>query len=206
MKTVFTTQEGVKMNADLDLGGTESFLHELNYFVVLSDSFWGVELKFYYRLTDDGYIQLAYALLKDSPELTAQFKLRYKTLKENLTFMLRAYFEANLPYQDKLDFEHSPLLTQEEYDAIIENIYSEKKAISDKAKKAKTPLITYLEEQELHPRPTGTDAHSWVAACPSGKNHSLGFLTPSDEWGCGYYKRKGKLPELKTWLTKLGIT
>lgn len=203
MKTVFSTQEGVKMNADLDLGSTENILQELKYFLELSDNLWGVALKFYYHLTDDGYIQLAYSFSEDVPELIAQYKLRYKTLRENLTFILRHYFEATLPYQGVLNFERSPLFIEEEYDTIIQSILSEDKANSDKAKETITPLITFLEEQDLSPRPSGDDAFSWLANCPSGGNHPIKLVTTTDDWWCGYCKKDGKLPELKAWLSEL---
>lgn len=203
MKTVFTTQEGVKMNANLDLGSTESILHDLKYFLVLSDSLYGVKLQFYYRLTDDSYIQLAYSVQDSSPELTAQFKLRHESLKENLTFILREYLQANLPFQGQLDFERSPLFIEEEYHAIMECIYSEKKANSNKAKKTITTLITYLEAQGLSPRPSGHNTVSWLANCPSGRNHPIKLVTTTDEWECGYCRRHGKLPELKAWLSDL---
>lgn len=203
MKTVFTTQEGVKMNADLYLGSTENILQELKYFLELSDNLWGVALKFYYRLTDDDYIQLAYSMYEDAPELIAQYKLRYKTLRENLTFILSHYFKANLPYQGVLNFERSPLFIEEEYDAIIQSILSEDKANSDKAKETITPLITFLEEQDLSPRPSGDDAFSWLANCPSGGIHSIKLVTTTDNWWCGYCKKDGKLPELKAWLSEL---
>ena len=203
MKTVFTTQEGVKTNANLDLGSTKTILHELKYFLVLSDSLYGVELKFYYRLIDDDYIQLAYSVLDNSPELITQFKRRYETLKENLAFVIHEYVKAHLPYQNKLDFERSPLFIKEEYEAIVERICSEKEANRSEANETITPLVTYLIEQELEPRPTGIDTISWIAACPVSQNHFIMLVTTTDEWWCGYCRKKGKLPELKAWLTDL---
>src|SRR5699024_3732782 len=182
---------------------TENILQELKYFLLLRDNLWDVEVKFYYRLTDDGYLQLAYSLFDDPPELRAQYKLRYKNLRENLAFILREYFEANLPYQGVLNFVRSPLFFKEEYDAIINSILSENKANRDQAKETITPLITYLEEQGLSSRPSGHHAFSWLANCPSGGNHSIKLVTTTDDWWCGYCKKDGKLPELKAWLSEL---
>ena len=30
-------------------------------------------------------------------------------------------------------------------------------------------------------------------------------VTKEDDWGCGYCKRKGKLPELKAWMQEIKI-
>ena len=116
-------------------------------------------------------------------------------------FYSTSLFEANC-LSRQLNFERSPLFNEEEYEAIIQSILSEKKAYSDKAKETITPLITYLEEQGLHPRPSGNSAVSWIANCPGSRNHFIRLVTTTDEWGCGYCKRMGKLPELKAWISE----
>ncbi|EAQ42513.2 hypothetical protein [Polaribacter sp. MED152] len=106
-------------------------------------------------------------------------------------------------YQEYPGFISSKMITGYEFNRVIQKIVHEKKAIKQKAKKTITPLIQYLEKFHLYPNPLGNNERSWIAKCPSGGNHFLMVVTTTDEWGCGYYKRKGKLEELKKWLSEI---
>jgi hypothetical protein len=137
-------------------------------------------------------------------ELNAQFKLRFKNNKENIIFIVKINIEARLPYEGFPLFEKSDVFTEQEFNSIVKSIKDEKYYFIEKAKENKTPLISFLEERVLNPQPTN-ELNSWVTKCPCGGNHSIMIVTIEDEWGCGYCKRKGKLPELKSWLQEISI-
>ena len=48
MKTVFTKEEGVKMNSDLNFGDTKDIIREFTYLMDTSDFLWGAEFKYFY--------------------------------------------------------------------------------------------------------------------------------------------------------------
>lgn len=58
-------------------------------------------------------------------------------------------------------------------------------------------LIKYCQAAGLNPEPEGGGAHNWTANCPSGGHHQIMISTKSNQWGCGYCKKKGGLPELR---------
>ncbi len=205
MKTVYTAKEGVRMNPRLYFGSCESIIDEFEYLMDTLEIMGDIDFKYFYRVTDDNYIQLAYRMDGGEMELCAQYKLRYENLKENIIFIVKENIEANLPYEGFPIFQNSVVFTRQEFDSIIKSMKDEKLAIMEQAKAYQTPLIDYLREQQLNPRPTGYNYNSWVARCPCGGNHQIMVSTLNDEWGCGYCKRKGKIPELEKWLQEVKI-
>jgi glutaredoxin len=205
MKSVFTKEEGVIMNSRLDFGNTKNIIDEFQYLMDTTETMYEVKFKYFYRITDDNYIQLAFSMNGGELKLSAQFKLRFKNLKQNIAFVVKENIEVHMPYEGFPVFEKSDLFTEQEFNSIIQNIKEEKDAIIKQAKENQTPLIDYLREQCLNPRPSGNNPNSWIANCPCGGNHFIMIVTETDTWGCGYCKRKGELGELKIWLQEIKI-
>ncbi len=205
MKTVFTKGEGIKMNSWLDFGSCETISNEFEYLMDTTETMWVIDMKYFYRVTDDNYIQLANKMDGGELQISAQFKLRYENLKENLIFIIKEHIEVHLPYEGFPTFENSVVFTEQEFNAIIKTMKDEKLFIMEQAKANETPIIDYLRAQQLFPRPTGNNPNSWAAKCPCGGNHHIMIVTKEDEWGCGYCNREGKLPELKKWLQEIKI-
>jgi hypothetical protein len=61
-------------------------------------------------------------------------------------------------------------------------------------------LIQYCYQEGLYPRPEGNDETKWLANCPTGGNHLILISASSNNWGCGYCKRRGGLAELRQWI------
>lgn len=205
MKTVFNKAEGIKMNSSLDLGSCEHITHEFEYLMDTTETMFNVDVKYFYRVTDDNYIQLATRYNGDSLVLVSQFKLRFKTLKADIVFSVQENIEARYLYNGFPVFQKSEVLTEQEFNSILQTMKDEKEAISERAKAKESPLIQYLRAQKIEPTPTGYNTDSWVSNCPSGGQHFLMIVTTTDTFGCGYCRRKGKLPELKTWLQEVKI-
>lgn len=203
MKVVYDTREGVKMNSTLDFGTCEAILDEFEYLMNTVETMWDIDLKYFYRITDDNYIQLAQKHDDSELQIRAQYRLKYENLKENIIFIVKQSIEAYLPYEGFPRFESSKMFTEQEFNSIIQTMKDEKLAIIEQAKANETPLIVYLKEKKLNPRPTGNNPKSWSAKCPNSENHQIMIVTDKDEWGCGYCKRKGHLTELISWLQEI---
>ena len=203
MGKTFTKEEGVKMNSSLDFGSIGEGINEFEFILETICWFSDFSLKYYYRITDDNYIQLARIVEDDDIEIISQYKLRHKNIKENIVFILKTNIEVRMYFEGKQDFSKSPLFTQSEYNQLVQSIKDEKASFSNKAQKFRTPTIEYLDEAKYSPKPTGTDEHNWEATCPNSSNHKIMINTKSDSWGCGYCCRKGGLEELKDWIHEI---
>lgn len=203
MKTVYSTQEGVKMNSDLDFGDTKNIRDQFHYLMDTLETMFNEEFNYFYRVTDDNYIQLAYSYFKSDLVIIAQYRLRFQNLKENIIFIVTNKIEAYSPYNGYPTFENSSVLTEKEFNDIIATLKNSKKVITDKALEHITPFITFLKENNLDPFPSGESTTNWKARCPSGYSHFIMISTKTDEWGCGYCRRQGKQVELENWLREI---
>jgi hypothetical protein len=176
---------------------------DFHYFLTTIDMDWDAKFYYYYRVTNDDYLQLATSLDDCDLSIRSKTSIAYKSLKQNLLLALENELEGMYLYQDLPDFVKSKIITADEFNAVIQKLVHKKNGIKQKAKNTVTPLIHYLEEVHLYPKPSGNNEQSWIAKCPSGGNHFLVVVSTTDEWGCGYCKRKGKLEELKKWLSEL---
>jgi hypothetical protein len=192
------------MNSKIDFGDASSIVHEFEYLITTTETMWDIVIKYFYRVTDDKYIQLAYTQDDSELKIIAQYKARYKDVKENLLFILRNTVEANFLYTGFPTFEHSLVLTRLEFDLLIDQIKDGIYKVRRFAMKLKSTFITYLEEIDLNPRPTGETKYAWIASCPNAKGkHHIMVSTKHDEWGCGYCGKKGKKEDLDEWLWEL---
>jgi len=205
MKTVFTTQEGVKMNSKLYFGNTKSISHEFENLMDTSESMWDVQCQYFYRVTDDKYIQLARTVKGSNLNIIAQKKLKHQHLKDNIISIVKMNMDVRLPYDGFPCFEKSDVFTEAEFNSIIDTIKAEKNAIIAETERRETPIIRYLKAVDIPTHPSGNNPNSWVANCPCGGQHHIYIVTIEDTWGCGYCKRKGKLPELKQWIQEIRI-
>ena len=200
MKSTYSTQEGVKMNSDLDFGNTDGIVEQFHPLMNLLVTIFDEEFNYFYRLTDDNYIQIAYSYSGSPIKIIAQYKLRFQDFKENITFIVKNYIEANSPYNGYPTFYSSPIFTKQEFDTILNELKSERAAISKKSFQNITPLITYLKDNNLNPIPSGESPTNWRAQCPSKRGHFIEVSTKTDTWGCGYCRRKGTQTDLENWL------
>ena len=84
MKTVFTTQEGVKMNSQLDFGNTAKIKNEFQFLMTTYETLFDEEFDYFYRITDDNYFQLAFSYHNSELEIRVQYKLQFDTKKKIL--------------------------------------------------------------------------------------------------------------------------
>lgn len=71
------------------------------------------------------------------------------------------------------------------------------------ARRDESEIVAAARELGLHPEPTGTGPHHWQARCP-GTNHGLMIQSATNEFGCGYCRRKGGPAELQEFVEERG--
>lgn len=86
------------MNAQLDFGDISEIKNQFHFFLESEETIWDIAIQYYCRITDDNFIQFSISVDKSEQEITAQYKLRFISLKENLIFIIQKYIEANLLY------------------------------------------------------------------------------------------------------------
>lgn len=203
MKTVYSTQEGVKMNSDLNFGNTDGIEDQFHPAFDLLLTMFREEFNFFYRITDDNYMQVAYSYSGGELEIKSQYILRFKNLKENLVFILNNIIEATSAFEGYPEFENSAIFTKQEFDAMVDTIKNKKAIFSNKALENITPLITFLEENNLNPYPADNTATNWRAQCPKGRGHFLNISTQTETWGCGYCRQEGNQNDLENWILEI---
>ena len=198
--------EGVVMNTNLNFGNPFLYSSRFNSFLKLELTMWDLEYDFYYRITDDNYIQLVESYENKEFTICAQFTKVGEDLKSNLSYVLTRYIEVYLMFDGYPRFVECKLFTRSEFNIILSNFKNEIRVIKSKAKKRHSPLIGYLRKLNFKPEPTGNTEYSWVIGCPNAnKKHFLMISTLNDEWGCGYCKKKGKIDEFKLWLHEIKV-
>lgn len=206
MKTLHIKEEGLKMNSALDFGPTAGIKNEFKYLMTTTETQFDEEFDYYYRITDNDFIQLAYSYYSSPLEIKAQYRLKYAEPVENITYAFIKLIEANWIYNGLPRFIKSDIFTEVEFKALIADIVYKRESFKKKAKKKQTEIITLLKDKNLNPIPSGNHPDNWLARCPSGGNHFIQVVTTNDKWGCGYCNRKGGINELKDWLKELGAT
>ena len=135
-------------------------------------------------------------------ELVIPLNLNLTTIDAILTYFLKEQFFKNVFFgEGKLIYEKSEQFSEDYFNSIqkeLNDAYRQKiKLIEDAAKN--NDLINFCRTIHLQPTPDGIHATNWTAQCLSKGNHHLLLSTVTNEWGCGYCRKKGGLPELKEW-------
>ena len=159
--------------------------------------------KLYYAIEGDTlYLKKIDSYLKN--EIEIEFPISFKNTPERdviqnfITdlFSYRSNF-AGQPF----DFS-SEIFSVEELNLMLkkgeENIIEKRNEAVRIA--SENELINYCKLKNLMPEPTGDNVNNWQANCPSGRGHHIMISTTSNEWGCGYCRKKGKLIDLVKWI------
>ena len=197
-------KEGIVMNSELYFGDLIPVFSQFNRFLVLDQTMFDIRFHYYYRVTDDDYIQMASGYEDKEHTICAQYKCTHQDLKSNLKNILINYIEAHRLFDGYPSFIESTLFSESEFSDLIESVKNEKTTIKNKAVQLRTPFIDFLETMNYNPKPTGNTEYSWEIGCPNSEGkHFLMVSTLNDEWGCGYCNRKGDLEGFKNWLREL---
>jgi len=178
------------------------YIHLLSYkqdFMVME---YGL-CELYYKIQE----QKLYLLKIDHQEDTVKeriisYNLNLTTVDAILTYFLKElFFKDDFFGEGRMIYEKSEQFSEDYFNSIQKeqnDAYRQKiKLIEDAAKN--NDLINFCRTIHLHPTPDGIHATNWTAQCLSKGNHHLLLSTLTNEWGCGYCRKKGGLPELKKW-------
>jgi hypothetical protein len=120
--------------------------------------------------------------------------------REAAVRLLDAHVRSQVHYEWPIPPYRSLLLTSGELETIIKTIADELKRNSEAAQEAQqheAPIIKMAKKLGLKPRPAGHNGIDWMANCPR-TNHWLMISPASDEFGCGYCRKKGGPAELRS--------
>lgn len=98
-------------------------------------------------------------------------------------------------------FIRSRIFSETSFDAMLKQaiILMDEKYYLAINQNAENELVKYCKSIGLNPEPEGSSPTNWEANCLSGGQHRLMISTKSNEWGCGYCKRKGDINSLREW-------
>ena len=156
-----------------------------------------------YRITKDGFFQIlsVFIIEKEEYDICAQYYYDKKqTLKENALYALDRYIKTNENWGETADaFIKSEIITKEDFELLKLKRHLIPEEVLEK------PLIKHIQEMNLHCRVENVEKGLYVACCPRKASHPLMIAVNqhSEEWGCGYCKKKGGLEELKTWIKEI---
>lgn len=156
----------------------------------------------YYNISESTlYIKRRYHTTNYESEV--EFPLDNKSA--TVTAILESYLINLMSYSRNFagtpKYESSNLFSKESFDTMLEKgialmVEREKLTI---LLGADNELIKYCKSIRLNPQPEGGSETNWQANCPSGGNHYIMISTRSNEWGCGYCRKKGDINSLKEW-------
>jgi hypothetical protein len=117
--------------------------------------------------------------------------------------LLEALFRSRVGYGFPTDFQVGGSVEASTYEQIVADLKNELDSNADAARENESgdasEIVETARELHLNPRPTGTGPHHWLACCPE-TSHSLYIQSQSNEFGCGYCKRKGGPDELRAFV------
>ncbi|MDT8415602.1 MAG: hypothetical protein RQ735_09510 [Flavobacteriaceae bacterium] len=204
MKTVFTKREGVSINSSIDFGSTENISHEFVFLLKVFEYHWKVNISYHYRTTDDGYIQLATQDEKKKYHIVAQIALRFECPKIDKMLVLFHNFLAQRSDEYKPMFLSSPILTEEDFSNILDEVNNRRDENIRMAEAKQNRFIDYLQKQGFKPQADGCSVHTWTACCPNGEgHHKIAISTQDDSWHCPLCEKKGNQQALDKWLMQL---
>ena len=160
------------------------------------------DIRLYYKIIDNRRILLCVNEEEEQEvaSLIANIELEPKVLKEVLLDVLKEYINGTRGFNGIPVYNQSSIISELEFNTLTKSIEDKLNASIKEAKQIKTPLIKLCEKLELFPQPEGSNKFQWVAQCPNGSSHHIMISTKSDEFGCGYCRKKGGVQELKDWI------
>ena len=140
---------------------------------------------------------------RNNKEIELQFPIKSENtniIDEVKSFLICIMSDRN-NFAGEPVFVQSKIFSKESFDAMLQQaiiLMDEKYDLAMKSN-SDNELIKYCKSIGLNPEPDGSSSTNWEANCLSGGQHRLMISTKSNEWGCGYCKRKGDINSLREW-------
>jgi|WetSurSiteA1Bulk_404760.scaffolds.fasta_scaffold21808_3 hypothetical protein len=140
---------------------------------------------------------------RNNTEKEFEFPLEIKNTRPEIVLedFLINLMSYKYSFEGEPVYVHSKVFSKESFDNMLRKGVELRKEREESAilLNLNNELIKYCKSIGLNPEPEGSSTSNWQANCPSGGNHYIMISTKSNEWGCGYCKRKGDLNSLKEW-------
>lgn len=134
-----------------------------------------------------------------------KFEIQIEKSPERDEGVLEDFLITHMSYRYNFEgepiYEKSEVFSKESFDAMLVKglaLMDERERLA-LVLNSDNDLIKYCKSIGLNPEPEGSSFTNWKANCPSGGQHHIMISTKSNEWGCGYCKKKGDLNSLKEW-------
>ena len=112
--------------------------------------------------------------------------------------LLDVLFRSRVGFMWPTTVEREGLIGKADFKRVLRKISRELAANRQEAqhRDAGAEIVVAARDLHLGPEPTGTGRHHWQARCP-GTNHHLLIQSATNQFGCGYCRRKGGPEELR---------
>ena len=116
--------------------------------------------------------------------------------QESARILLGAFWRTRRLFVEPTDFLRAGVIQRSDFQTLCNAIAAEGKANETAAlRHGDAPIVRTARELGLNPRPAGHSPDAWMASCP-GTSHWLMIGPITNEFGCGWCKRKGGPDEL----------
>ncbi len=109
--------------------------------------------------------------------------------------MVEALVWSRLGHSWPTGIIRSGLIDTALFDSIITKVENTIERNQEEARQRQSPIVRRAKWLGLNPEPTGVDPRHWSARCPL-TSHRLYLNTETNEFGCGYCRRRGGSNEL----------
>jgi hypothetical protein len=125
---------------------------------------------------------------------------RHGSKREAAARLLDAHVRPRVHYEWPVPPYQSGLLTNGELQSIVgaiaEELACNSRVAAEKQCRQEAAIIKMARELGLDPHPAGHNDSAWMAGCPQSGSHWIMISPASNEFGCGYCRRKGGPQEL----------
>lgn len=135
-------------------------------------------------------------------DLTFPIPQPFFDIKTTLTHILVELMSHPSNFYGRPEYVASDFFSESEFEQMLErslSIIKDREILAIELAKL-NELIQYCLQANLDPELEGSSPTNWKAKCASGEQHFMLISTKSNQWVCGYCKRKGDLMELKRWV------
>lgn len=153
-----------------------------------------LEVRLFYWITEDGYLQVCRAGSETVPIIIAQFLRSKIRLRSQVLSILKEFFcDARL-----LGLDYPPIYTDgglysrmefERFLGWLDNKYQVNRV---KALENPPSAVPMLNAYHLMPRPDGRDIKTWVCICPGCHRTTLTFSKDDERWSCKFCHLSGQ--------------
>lgn len=193
----YLQEEGLNFSTEQYFGDPGDHLPEFGFIVRYEVSHFvadNYETRLYYRITEDGYLQICSVVEEMSARIIAQYHRSTEPLMSQIRGILKSYYTGARYYGEGYpeSFIDGALFTREEFEGLLAGMDEEFRANRIVAQDDPPDIVTLMNSHNLSPIPDGRDITTWMCTCPYCRKTLLTFNKNSESWYCRYCNVSGK--------------